>query len=398
MSAEQGASPGGGYLLQGGNGVWAVLLVLLFGAVALPSTSFTAGPPPAGPPPAGPSPTGTQWVRFAEKGDLALSSKRQVDTGTFVPDCRGIYLRSKEADPPTLDALSEKCAGTWAGAKPTFIAAIATANPDQWFVTATPGVASTTFRYGQVVAVPTMVPTPTARPQPTPMPDPSGYACTAPEKDGYPTYTVVDLDTLGDIVIKCKGALTIDKITQLNPRYKADPDTVTPGESVKLPRLGSATNLAPRTTSFASSGTFTLQVDPTPQEASGTFRVLLGTPAKEVASATFAPGKAPFLSTTRAVQVGPNATATFEWKSGDGGSAGELVYGGSDRGPENAKSLVGAGVLPGTWTVWVRSTGADGKLVFTKVGVLVIEGSGGTADVQLEHGALPPPSTATKSP
>jgi len=174
------------------------------------------------------------------------------------------------------------------------------------------------------------------------------------------------------IVTKCRGDLTIEKITQLNPRYKANPDTVTPGELVKLPRLPSATNPAPRTTSFASSGTFTLQVDPTPQEASGTFRVLLGTPAKEVASATFAPGKAPALSANLKVQVGPYATATFEWKPGDGGLAGELVYGVSDGEPGKATPLVGAGVLPSTWTVWVHSTGADGNPVFAKVGILQI--------------------------
>jgi hypothetical protein len=246
-------------------------------------------------------------VRFAEKGDLAPSSKRQVATGTFVPDCRGVYLRSRETDPPTLDALSEKCAGTGAGAKPAFATAIAKANPDQRFLMATPGVASATFRYGQVVVVPP-IPTPTARPR----------------------------------------------------------------ELVKLPPLPSATNPALRTTSFAASGTFTLQVDPTPQEASGTFRVLLGTPAKEVASATFAPGKAPALSASLTVQVGPYATATFEWKSGDGGLAGELVYGASDGEPENAKSLVGATVPSGNWTVWVRSTGADGNTVFAKVGILQI--------------------------
>jgi len=136
--------------------------------------------------------------------------------------------------------------------------------------------------------------------------------------------------------------------------------------------LGSATNPAPRTTSFASSGTFTLQVDPTPQEASGTF-VLLGATAKEVASATFAPGKAPALSANLKVQVGPASTATFEWKSGDGGLAGELVYGASDGEPENAKSLVGATVPSGNWTVWVRSTGADGNTAFAKVGILDFE-------------------------
>jgi len=238
---------------------------------------------------------------------------------------------------------------------------------------ATPGVASATFRYGQVVVVPP-IPTPTARPQPTPTRAPDRYACMAPEKDGYPTYTVVDLDTLSGIVDKCRGQadLTLEKITQLNPRYKANPDTVKPGELVKLPPLPSATNPAPRTTSFASSGTFTLQVDPNQQEASGTFRVLLGTPAKEVASATFAPGKAPALSASLQVQVGPASTATFEWKSGDGGLAAELVYGVSDGGAENAKSLSGADVLPSTWTVWVRSTGADGNTVFAKVGIIQI--------------------------
>jgi hypothetical protein len=166
--------------------------------------------------------------------------------------------------------------------------------------------------------------------------------------------------------------LTLEKITQLNPGYKADPDTVTPGELVKLPRLGSATNPAPRTTSFASSGTFTLQGAPPLQEATGTFRVLTGNSPKEVASATFAPGKAPALSANLKVQVGPASTATFEWKSGDGGLAGELVYGASDGEPENAKSLVGATVPSGNWTVWVRSTGADGNTAFAKVGILQI--------------------------
>ena len=303
-------------------------------------------------------------------------------TGTFLPDCRGTYLRSQEKDPPTLDALSDKCADTWAGAKPTFVAAIAKANP---------GVASATFRYGQVVTVPTMVPTPTARPTATSTPAPSGYACKAPpDKDGYPTYTVVDRDTLIGIVTKCRGDLTIEKIKDLNPKYKADPDTVTPGESVKLPRLGSATNPAPRTTSFASSGTFTLQVDQTPQEASGTF-VLLGTPAKEVASATFAPGKAPALSANLKVQVGPYATATFEWTPGDGRSPGELVYGASDGEPGKATPLVGAGVLPGTWTVWVRSTGADGNTAFAKVGILDFEDSGGASKPSAQTASKPSP-------
>jgi hypothetical protein len=362
--AERGASPMGSYLLPGGNGAWAVLLILLFAAVAWPTASFTAGPPPAG----------TPAVRFDANGKLEQSSRRQVATGTFVPDCRGTYLRSQEKDPPTLDALSDKCAGTWVGAKPTFIAAIAKANPDQRFVTATPGVVSATFRYGQVVVVPTMIPTPTARPTATSTRAPSGYACTAPpDKDGYPTYTVVDRDTLMGIVTKCRGDLTVEKIKDLNPRYKDDPDTVKQGELVKLPRLGSATNSAPRTTSFASSGTFTLQDDQTPQEASGTFHVLLGTSAKEVASATFAPGKAPALSANLKVQVGPYATATFEWKPGDGGLAGELVYGVSDGEPENAKSLVGATVPSGDWTVWVRSTGADGNTAFAKVGILDFE-------------------------
>ena len=292
-------------------------------------------------------------------------------TGTFLPDCRGTYLRSQEKDPPTLDALSDKCAGTWEGAKPAFATAIAKANPDQRFLMTTPGVASATFRYGQVVVVPP-IPTPTARPQPTPTRAPSGYGCTAPEKNGYPTYTVVDRDTLSEIVTKCRGDLTIEKIKDLNPKYKANPDTVTPGESVKLPRLPSATNTVPRTTSFASSGTFTLQFDPTPQEASGTF-VLLGATAKEVASATFAPGKAPALSANLKVQVGPASTATFEWKPGDGGLAGELVYGGSDGEPGKATPLVGATVPSGDWTVWVRSTGADGNTVFAKVGILAIQ-------------------------
>ena len=362
VPAERGASPVGSYLLPGGNGVWAVLLILLLVAVAWPTASFTAGPPPAG----------TPAVRFDANGKLEQSSRRQVATGTFVPDCRGTYLRAQEKDPPTLDALSDKCAGTWEGAKPAFATAIAKANPDQRFLMTTPGVASATFRYGQVVVVPT-IPTPTARPQPTSTPAPGGYTCPVQaDKDGNPTYTVVDRDNLSEIVTKCKGTLTVDKITQLNPRYKDDPNTVKPGQLVKLPRLGSATNPAPRTTSFASSGTFTLQVDPTPQEASGTFRVLLGTPAKEVASATFAPGKAPALSANLKVQVGPYATATFEWTPGDGGSAGELVYGASDGEPGKATPLVGAGVLPSTWTVWVHSTGADGNPVFAKVGILQI--------------------------
>ena len=376
MPAERGASPVSRYLLQGGNGAWAVLLGLLFAAVAWPAASFTAGPPPAGTSGmAGPPPAGTQWVRFDANGKLEQWSTRQVATGTFVPDCRGTYLRSQEKDPPTLDALSDKCAGTWAGAKPTFVAAIAKANPDQRFLMTTPGVASATFRYGQVVVVPTMIPTPAARPTATSTPAPSGYGCTAPpDKDGYPTYTVGQGDTLTGIVTKCRGQvdLTLEKIKDLNPRYKADPDTVTPGELVKLPRLPSATNPAPRTTRFASSGTFTLQVDPTPQEASGTFRVLLGTPAKEVASPTFALGKTPALSANLKVQVGPYATATFEWAPGDGGLAGGLVYGASDGGAENAKSLVGATVPSGDWTVWVRSTGADGNTVFAKVGILQI--------------------------
>ena len=255
-------------------------------------------------------------------------------------------------------------------------------------------MASATFRYGQVVTVPTMVPTPTARPTATSTPAPSGYGCIAPpDKDGNPTYTVGDRDTLIGIVTKCRGQvdLTLEKIKDLNPRYKADPDTVKPGELVKLPRLGSATNPVPRTTSFASSGTFTLQVDPNQQEASGTFRLLLGTPAKEVASATFAPGKTPALPANLKVQVGPNATATFEWTPGDGRSPGELVYGASDGEPGKATPLVSAGVLPGTWTVWVRSTGADGNTAFAKVGILDFEDSGGASKPSAQTASKPSP-------
>ena len=372
VPARQDPSPMGGYLLQGGNVAWALLLVLLFGAVAGPSTSFTAGPPTAGPPgAAGPPPTGTQWVRFDANGNLDRSSMRMVATGTFVPDCRGTYLRSQEKDPQTLDDLATTCAGSWAGAKPTFIAAIATANPDERFVRATPGVATTTFRYGQVVTVPTMIPTPTARPQPTSTPAPSGYTCPVrPDKDGYPTYTVGKDDTLSGIVTNCRGDLTIDKITQLNPRYKADPDTVNPGDLVKLPRLGSASTSAPRTTNFAASGTFTLQVDPDARAATGTFRVLVGTPTREVASATFAPGKPPALSTNLTVPVGPFATATFPWTPGQGEPPGEPVYGESEGAPDNTKPLAGAVVPLGNWTVWVRTTGMEGKPQFTKVGIL----------------------------
>jgi len=159
--------------------------------------------------------------------------------------------------------------------------------------------------------------------------------------------------------------------------------------------LGSATNSVPRTTRFASSGTFTLQVDPNQQEATGTFRVLTGNPPKEVASATFAPGKAPATSGNPLVQVGPYATATFEWTPGDGGLAGELVYGVSDREPGQPTSLVGAAVPPGNWTVWVRSTGADSKPSIM-VGILNIERSGGTS--QAIAPTAPKPALTPQAP
>ena len=373
VPATPDTSPWRGYLLPVGNGVPVLLVLALMIAVTWPIDAITAGPPP----------DGTPAVRFDEKGNLGGSPKRTVATGTFVPDCRGSYLRSKGSDPETLDALATRCAGSSPDAQATFIAAIATANP---------GVArGTTFRYGQVVTVPTIVPTPTARPTAIPVPAAGGYTCDAPpDKEGFPTYTVVGGDTLNRIVQKCQGSLTLEKIKELNPKYKPNPDDVKPGDKVKLP------NPPTPPTTFAATGTFTLQVGSDAPYATGTFRVLAGSPQKEVASATFAPGKAQDLSAKPPVPVGPGADATFQWAPGDGGSTGELVYGDGDQ-PDKAKRLAGASVAAGSWTVWVRSTGTNkvGSGWMIKVGSLEVGEPGGAAGGQTATGA---PQTQTGAP